>query len=105
MLTVPMADPLEFQGRRYLVSGRGETHWVRNLRPARRGVFRMHGRTSPFRATEITGPDHDRVVHAYRSRLGQSVDPYCREIPDPAAHPVFRRLADQATEEPAGAKS
>jgi hypothetical protein len=89
-LTVPMGEPLEFEGRRYLVSGRGETHWVRNLRAAGRGDFRIHGTPTSFRATEITGTDHDRVVDAYRRKLGHSVDPYFGEIPDPAGHPVFR---------------
>jgi hypothetical protein len=32
LLTVPMAEPLDLDGRRYLVSGRGQTNWVRNLR-------------------------------------------------------------------------
>lgn len=106
LLTVPMGEPLEFEGRRYLVSGRGETHWVRNLRAARRGEFRMHGTARPFRATEITGPDHDRVVDAYRRKVGHSVDPYFREIPDPAAHPVFRmeRVTEHPSERPTGAK-
>jgi hypothetical protein len=104
LLTVPMGEPLEFEGRRYLVSGRGETHWVRNLRAAHRGAFRMHGTASPFRATEISGPDHDRVVNAYRRKLGHSVDSYFREIPDPAGHPVFRMdpVADRPSEERVG---
>ena len=90
LLTVPMGEPLELEGRRYLVSGRGETHWVRNLRSAGRGAFRIHGAEGPFRATEITGGDHDHVVDAYRRKLGHSVDRYFKEIPDPAGHPVFR---------------
>jgi len=101
-----MGEPLEFDGHRYLISGRGETHWVRNLRAAHRGEFRVHGTARPFRAIETSGPDHDRVVDAYRRKLGQSVDPYFREIPDPAAHPVFRMdpVADQPSEELAGSK-
>jgi hypothetical protein len=100
LLTVPMGEPLEFEGGRYLVSGRGETHWVRNLRAAGRGAFRMHGTSHPFNATEVTGADHDRVVAAYRGKLGHSVDPYFREIPDPAGHPVFRMdpVADAPSE-------
>jgi hypothetical protein len=105
-VTVPMGEPLEFEGRRYLVSGRGETHWVRNLRAAGRGAFRMHGTSRPFCATEIRGAMRDQVVDAYRRQLGHSVDPYFRQIPDPAGHPVFRMdpVLDQANEEPAGAR-
>jgi hypothetical protein len=106
LLTVPMGEPLEFEGQRYLVSGRGETHWVRNLRAAHRGEFRIDGTARPVRAIEIRGPDHDRVVDAYRRKLGHSVDPYFREIPDPAAHPVFRMdpVTEHASEQQTGAK-
>jgi hypothetical protein len=106
-LTVPMDEPLEFEGRRYLVSGRGETHWVRNLRAAGRGEFRVHGVSRPFRATEMTGADQDRVVDGYRTKLGHRVDTYFRQIPDPAGHPVFRMdpVAEPASEAPTGTTS
>jgi hypothetical protein len=89
-LTVPLGKPLEVDGRGYLVSGRGETHWVRNLRAAGQGAFRIHGRRTPFRATELYGRDRARIVTAYRTKLGKGVEPYFQQIPDPAAHAVFR---------------
>jgi hypothetical protein len=89
-LTVPMGEPFDFGGRRYLVSGRGETHWVRNLRSAGRAAFRLHGATTPFRAIEVSGDEHDSIVDAYRRKLGHRVDPYFAEIPDVQGHPVFR---------------
>ena len=94
-LIVPMGEPLEIEGVRYLVSGRGETDWVRNLRAAGRGSFRMHGMTTTFDATELTGAERDAVVTAYRQRLGHSVDPYFKQIPEPDKHPVFR-IEDEA---------
>jgi hypothetical protein len=87
---VPMGEPLDLDGRRYLVSGRGETHWVRNLRAAGGGAFRDHGRTSSFTATEVTGVERERVVDAYRLKLGHRVDVYFAEIPEADRHPVFR---------------
>jgi deazaflavin-dependent oxidoreductase (nitroreductase family) len=89
-LTVPMGEPLDLDGRRYLVSGRGETHWVRNLRAAGRGTFRAHGGTTVFTATELVGAEREAVVAAYRRKLGPRVDPYFRQIPDADGHPVFR---------------
>jgi hypothetical protein len=89
-LTVPMAEPFEFGGRRYLVSGRGETHWVRNLRSAGQGAFRLHGTTAAFRATEESGAERGRIVDAYRRKLGHRVDSYFAGIPDVSGHPVFR---------------
>ena len=90
VLTVPMAEPLRLGERRYLVSGRGETQWVRNLRAAGRCEFRLHGRATAFRSTEVFGGEHDRVVSAYRSRLGRRVDRYFERLPAPGDHPVFR---------------
>jgi hypothetical protein len=90
MLTVPMGEPFDFEGRRYLVSGRGETHWVRNLRTSGRAAFRTHGKTSVFHATEVFGAEHDDVVGAYRRKLGHRVDAYFAEIPDAGGHPTFR---------------
>lgn len=89
-LTVPMGEPFDIGGRRYLVSGRGETHWVRNLRSAGQGAFRLRGAITPFRATEVSGEEHDRIVAAYRRKLGHRVDAYFAEIPDVDGHPVFR---------------
>lgn len=96
-ITVPMGRPLEFEGRRYLVSGRGNTHWVRNLRAAGGAEFRYHGATQPFRAVEVDGPEREQIVAAYRKALGHSVDAYFREIPLAADHPVFRMDAIEQT--------
>jgi deazaflavin-dependent oxidoreductase (nitroreductase family) len=88
--TTPLGAPFEYHGARYLVSGRGQTQWVRNLRAARGGRLRVHGRTEDFRAVEVLGPEHDAVVDAYRVKLGRSVKRYFERIPDVADHPVFR---------------
>ena len=53
--TVPV-NPLPFDGRRYLVSPRGETQWVRNLRVAGVAELRVGRRTEQVRAAELTGP-------------------------------------------------
>jgi deazaflavin-dependent oxidoreductase (nitroreductase family) len=81
---------LEFEGDRYLVSGGGETHWVRNLRAAGQGELRR-GRTHElFRAVEVGGDEHDRVVTAYREHMGWRAREFFAALPDPADHPVFR---------------
>jgi deazaflavin-dependent oxidoreductase (nitroreductase family) len=90
LLEVPMGAPLEVDGGRYLVSGRGETHWARNLRAAGEATLRIRGRTERFRAVELKGEERVRIVEAYRAKLGRSVDRYFAEIPSPADHPVFR---------------
>ncbi len=88
--TTPLGGPFEYAGGRYLVSGRGQTQWARNLRAAGRGELRIHGVTEGFRAVEVIGPEQGRVVAAYRERFGRSVTGYFERIPDPVDHPVFR---------------
>ena len=46
---------LEFKGARYLVSGGGETHWVRNLRAAGEGELRRGRTNEPF--LKVAGGD------------------------------------------------
>jgi deazaflavin-dependent oxidoreductase (nitroreductase family) len=81
---------LEFEDARYLVSGGGETHWVRNLRAADQGELRRGRTHEPFRAVEVQGDEHDRVVAAYRERMGWRAREFFIALPDPADHPVFR---------------
>lgn len=88
--TVPIGGPFEFEGARYLVSGRGNTSWARNLRAAGHAELRMHGRVEPFRAVEVIGSQRDRVIGAYRKALGRSVTAFFARIPNPGDHPVFR---------------
>jgi deazaflavin-dependent oxidoreductase (nitroreductase family) len=81
---------LEVDGARYLVSGGGETHWVRNLRAAGQGELRKGRTREAFRAVEVGGDEHDRVVSAYRAHMGLRAREFFAALPDPADHPVFR---------------
>jgi deazaflavin-dependent oxidoreductase (nitroreductase family) len=81
---------LEVEGARYLVSGGGETHWVRNLRAAGQGELRKGRTRELFRAVEVGGDEHDRVVAAYREHMGWRAREFFAALPDPADHPVFR---------------
>ena len=62
--TTPV-NPLELDGRRYLVAPRGHTQWVRNLRAAGEGELRLGRRHEPFRATELADADKPPVLRAY----------------------------------------
>ena len=88
-ITIPLA-PFDYQGSRYLVGGRGETQWVRNLRAAGRGQLRYHGAPKAFRAIELQGGERDRIVVAYRDLMGRRASELFRALPDLADHPVFR---------------
>ena len=88
--------PVEHEGARYLVSPRGETQWVRNLRAAGGGSLRYRGGPErPFRAYELPVAERPPVIAAYRKRAGRAMWLYWRKLPDPADHPVFRIDADR----------
>jgi hypothetical protein len=81
--------PVEHDGGRYLVSVRGESEWVHNVRAAGGGELRTNGGSKPFRATEIPVEERPPVIAAYREST-TNVDSYFEKLPDPADHPVFR---------------
>jgi crotonobetainyl-CoA:carnitine CoA-transferase CaiB-like acyl-CoA transferase len=78
--------PVEHDGARYVVSTRGESEWVRNLRAA--GRVELGGK--PFSATEIAVAERDPVIAAYRAKAGRTVVTYWKQLPDAADHPTFR---------------
>jgi hypothetical protein len=83
--------PADHAGARYLVSTRGESDWVRNLRAAGgRGVLYDDGAGRPFVATEVPVTERPPIIDAYRQKAGRTVESYWRQLPDPADHPVFR---------------
>ena len=59
---------LEYQGRRYLVSPRGQSQWVRNLRVAGTGELRLGKRAEPFRGRELSDEEKLPVLRAYLKR-------------------------------------
>jgi deazaflavin-dependent oxidoreductase (nitroreductase family) len=93
-------NPLEFEGERYIVSPRGETHWVRNLRASGEGRLRKGPRTEDFSATELADEDKLPVLRAYLKKWAWEVGGFFQGVgadaPDDelrriaALHPVFR---------------
>lgn len=81
---------VEVDGARFLVSTRGESQWVRNLRVNPRITLTTKGSAEDFTATEIPVEDRPPVLTAYRAKAGRSVEGYFATLPDAADHPVFR---------------
>lgn len=75
---------------RYLVSTRGESQWVKNLRVNPVVTLKTRTVTARFTATEIPVDQRDPVLEAYRVKAGKQVIGYFATLPDPADHPVFR---------------
>jgi len=97
--TTPV-NPLTIDGQRYLISPRGNTQWVRNMRVAGGGQLRIGRRVEEFTATELPVEERPAVLRAYLKKwkfevgmFFQGVGPDAPEdkmlaiAPD---HPVFR---------------
>ncbi len=83
--------PVDSDGARYVVSPRGETEWVRNLRAAGGlGELRSRAGVERFHAVELPVAERPPVIAAYRAVAGRAVGSFFERLPDPADHPVFR---------------
>lgn len=81
---IPIVVP-EVAGVKYLVSTRGETDWVRNVRAD--ASVRV-GDVS-YLAAEVPVEQRAPIIAAYRLLAGRVVDGYWRTLPGDADHPVF----------------
>lgn len=83
--------PVTVDGERYLVSTRGESTWVRNLRAADgQADIVTRGKVEPVLATELPVAERGPVLAAYRDNAGRVVDGYFQKLPDDDDHPTFR---------------
>jgi deazaflavin-dependent oxidoreductase (nitroreductase family) len=98
--TTPVAV-LEYEGERYLVSYRGESEWVRNLRAAGgRARLRQKGHVEEITVTEVPVKERAPMLDVYAERYGRfpTVATVLRALPDPSDHPIFR--IESATSQP-----
>ena len=86
-------NPLEFEGERYLVSPRGETHWVRNLRASGEGRLRKGLGAENFSATELADDDKLPVLRAYLKRWAWEVGTFFEGVGAEAPEDELRRIA------------
>lgn len=83
--------PVEHEGARYIVSTRGESDWVKNLRAAGgHGEIRRGRWSGPFTANEVPVDQRDAIIAAYRELAGKTVEAYWKKLPDAQDHPTFR---------------
>ncbi len=93
-------NPLQFEGGRYLVSPRGVTEWVRNIRVSGGGELRLGSRSEPIRVTELSDFEKPPLLRHYLKRwkfeVGQFFEGVGPDAPEADLqriapnHPVFR---------------
>jgi deazaflavin-dependent oxidoreductase (nitroreductase family) len=82
--------PVELGGNRYVVSTRGESEWVRNVRAAKLVQLSRGGKSERLTATEVPVDNRAPIINAYRTKAGRMVGGYWEKLPDPKDHPIFR---------------
>ena len=80
---------VDVDGTKYLVSTRGESDWVRNVRANPTVTLTTQAGAVHFVSKEIPVDQREPVLAAYRAKAGKTVEGYFKKLPDPADHPVF----------------
>ncbi len=83
---------LDYQGRRYLVSSRGETQWVRNTRAARRLRLRRGISRVEYEAREISDVDKPVLLMEFLGRHAMAVQRFY-SIPKGSPQSEFVKIA------------
>ena len=80
-------------GFNHLVSTRGESQWVKNVRANPTVTLTTKSGAVTYVAREIPAPQRQPILTAYQHKAGGAVDGYFRKLPDPVDHPVFALTA------------
>ncbi|MFD7630807.1 nitroreductase/quinone reductase family protein [Streptomyces sp. NPDC059851] len=100
MQRIPV-NPHAHEGEQYLVSARGHSQWVRNMRVAGGDELRVGRKIRTFTVIELTDPaEKARILRTYLERWGWEVNAFFKGVdadsPETvlreasADHPVFR---------------
>lgn len=84
MISLPV-DPLDLDGKRYLVCARGESNWVKNARAAGEIVLARAMRRHRFAVREIAPDARPPILKAYLDRYAAEVQ---RFFPVPKGSPT-----------------
>ena len=92
-------NPMDYQGARYLVAPRGDTHWARNMLADPHGVLQVGKRSTDIVVEVVPVEERAPILRAYLDRwsaetashFGVNKDISVDELREIAhLHPVFR---------------
>ena len=93
-------NPLPYEGGPYLVSARGHSEWVRNMRAAGGGQLKLGRRVQEFTAVELPDTEKPVVLRTYLKKWGWEVGRFFGDVTADSSdeellaaahkHPVFR---------------
>ena len=90
-LSLPV-DPLDLDGRRYLVCARGNSNWVRNARAAGEVVLARAMRRQRYAVRELPPGERPPVLKAYLDRFAGEVQRFF-PVPKGSSAEAFKDLA------------
>ena len=82
--------PLEHEGSLFVVSSRGESDWVKNVRAAGTVRLGQKGNFETYVATEMPADCCADIVKAYRKKAGREVNGYFKKPPGALGNPTFK---------------
>jgi hypothetical protein len=85
---------LRYEDGDYLVSPRGHTQWVKNLRVSGQGRLRVGKRTQSFTAAEVAEDEKPPVLRAYLKRWKFEVGVFFAGVGPDSTDDELRRIAD-----------
>jgi deazaflavin-dependent oxidoreductase (nitroreductase family) len=86
-------NPLSCGGARYLVSPRGQTQWVRNMRVAGGGELRVGRRVERFTAVELPDAQKPPLLREYLRRWKFEVGMFFEGVGPDAPEEKLREIA------------
>ncbi|MDQ1537190.1 MAG: hypothetical protein QOE58_1583 [Actinomycetota bacterium] len=81
--------PLDHEGSLFVVSTRGESDWVKNVRAAGTVRLGQKGNFETYAAAEVPADERAEILTAYRKKAGREVNGYWRKLPGDNDHPTF----------------
>ncbi|MEX2105407.1 MAG: nitroreductase family deazaflavin-dependent oxidoreductase [Solirubrobacterales bacterium] len=84
---------LEFGGDRYLVSPRGHTQWVRNMRASGGGRLVLGRRVEEFTAVEVPEDERPALLRAYLEKWKWEVGAFFGSVGPDSSDEELRRIA------------
>ncbi|MFD0313348.1 nitroreductase family deazaflavin-dependent oxidoreductase [Streptomyces flavalbus] len=93
-------NPHTYDGAQYLVSARGHSQWVRNMRAAGGGELRVGRKVRAFTVGELPDDEKLPILRSYLEKWGWEVNQYFQGVTAKSSdeeiiaaapdHPVFR---------------
>jgi deazaflavin-dependent oxidoreductase (nitroreductase family) len=77
-------------GVKYVVSTRGESHWVKNIRANPNVTLTVKRTSTEYTAAEVPVDERAPIIAAYKPKFGKFVvGRYFVKLPDDVDHPTF----------------